>query len=140
MFLEYHHQHLQLQNNFSELMHLILSLNIDIEFHKTHEKEFNPSVAWHKCKDDNINQYQNKLDSLLLQINPNHEEWKCRDYKCKKHTAFVKEIHSKIVKICKEALDGTLPHISQNKDVKIIPGLNEHFKEHADRANMWHNI
>ena len=129
-----------LHNNFSDHIPLILTLNIDIEFHKTYEREFNPSVAWYKCNDMNIKQYQEKLDLLLLQIDPTHEAWKCRDFKCSKHTEFIKETHSKIVTICKEASDKTLTHTSQSKDVKIVPGWNEHVKEHADRALMWHNI
>ena len=129
-----------LHNNFSDHIPLLLTLNIDIEFHKTYEKEFNPSVAWYKCSDDNITQYQKELDLLLLQINPRHEALKCKDYNCTKHIEYIKEIHSKIVKISSEASGKTLPHTSQNKDIKIIPGWNEYVKEHADRASMWHNI
>ena len=44
------------------------------------------------------------------------------------------------MKISREASGKTLPHTSQKKDVKIIPGWNEHVKEHAERASMWHNI
>ena len=83
-------------------------------------------------------QYQKELDLLILQINPCDEAWKCKDYNCTKHVEYIKNIHSKIVKICKEASEKTLPHTSQNKDIKIIPGWNEHVKEHADRANIWH--
>ena len=75
-----------------------------------------------------------------MQINPCHEAFNCKDYKCTKHLEYIKEIHSKIVKISREASGKTLPHTSQKKDVKIIPGWNEHVKEHAERASMWHNI
>ena len=78
-----------LHNNFSDHIPLILTLNIDIEFHKTYEREFNPSVAWYKCSDENIKQYQKQLDTLLLQIDQTHEAWKCTDYKCNKHIEFI---------------------------------------------------
>ena len=129
-----------LHNNFSDHIPLKLTLKIDINFHKTYEREFNPTVAWYKCQDEDIKQYQNELDLLLLQINPTHEAWSCRDFKCNKHTDFIKETHRKIVKCCKEASDKTLPYTSQKKDVKIIPGWNEYVKEHAERAKLWHNI
>ena len=131
---------LPLHSNFSDHIPLLLTLSIDIEYHKTYEREFNPSVAWYKCTDENILQYQKELDLLLLEINPTHEAWKCKDYNCTNHTEYIKSIYSKIVKICKEASGKTLPHTSINKDIKIIPGWNEYVKEHADRANMWHNI
>ena len=129
-----------MHNNFSDHIPLILSLNIDIEFHKTYEREFKPSVAWYKCSNDNIKQYQTELNSILLQINPSHEAFKCRDYKCNKHTGFITETYSKIVEILSKASGETLPHTSQSKDAKIIPGWKEYVKEHSDRAHMWHNI
>ena len=104
------------------------------------EREFNPSVAWYKCKEENIKQYQKELDSLLLQIDPTNEAWRCTDYKCNKHIEFIKKTYSKIVEICQQASGETLPHTSQKKDVKIILGWNEYVKEHADRAQMWHSI
>ena len=136
--VQYETQHLH--NNFSDHIPLLITLKIDVEFHKTYEREFNPSVAWYKCSDDNITQYQTELDLLLLEINPRHEAWKCKDYSCTKHNDYIKNIHSKIVQISKMASEKTLPHTSQNKDLKIIPGWNEHVKEHAERAKMWHNI
>ena len=123
-----------LHNNFSDHIPLKMSLNIDVEFHKTHMREFNPSVAWYKCKEDNIKQYKNEMDTLLLQINPNHEAWGCRNFKCNKHIEFIQETHAKIVKILHEASGKTLPHTSQKKDIKIIPGWNEYVKEYSDRA------
>ena len=129
-----------LHNNFSDHIPLKMSLNIDVEFHKTHMREFNPSVAWYKCKEDNIKQYKNEMDTLLLQINPNHEAWGCRNFKCNKHIEFIQETHAKIVKILHEASGKTLPHTSQKKDIKIIPGWNEYVKEHSDRSKMWHDI
>ena len=41
-------------SNCSDHVPLVLSLDIDIEFHKTYEREFKPTVAWHKCNENNI--------------------------------------------------------------------------------------
>ena len=59
-----------LHDNFSDHVPLMISLNIDVEFHLTYERDFKPSVAWHKCDENHENNYKNTLDQLLLKINP----------------------------------------------------------------------
>ena len=63
----------------------ILSLDKEIHMHKTHAKEFKPSVAWHKCNNYKIGEYKSEFDRRLLQIDPTNEVWSCKDYKCTKH-------------------------------------------------------
>ena len=33
-----------------------------------------------------------------------------------------------------------LPHTSANQGRKVIPGWNEHVKEHTENSRMWHDI
>ena len=127
-------------NNTSDHIPLTLRLNIDIEYHKTYERNFKPCVQWHKCYDNNIKFYRDTLDELLLKSNPHHEALKCKEYKCTSHAKFIQEIHNDIISSISQASNISLPHTSKSIAKKIIPGWNEHVKEHSDRSKMWHDI
>ena len=127
-------------NNVSDHVPLRLNLNIDLEFHKTYKKEFNPAVQWHKCDDLKIGNYKDTLDQNLLKINPCHEALWCKQYKCIKHREFIHKLHNEIICHTSNASKRCLPHTSNKKQRKIIPGWNEHVKEHAERSKMWHEI
>ena len=127
-----------LHNNISDHIPLILKLNIDVEYHKTYEKEFKPCVAWHKCNQNNINHYKEVLDQSLLQFNPLHEALRCREYKCTQHIKYIHELHNNIINSCCHASKTCLPHTTQKNCKKVIPGWKEYVKEHSDIAKMWH--
>ena len=127
-------------NDFSDHFPVMLSLNIDVKYHETMKKEFTPCVAWHKCDDVNIASYRNKIDSLLLDVNPMHEALTCRNYKCSMHKEYINQLHSNIINICSEASKTCLPHSSGSKSRRTIPGWNEYVKEHADNAKVWHDV
>ena len=129
-----------LHNDFSDHYPLKLTLNIDIGNFKTTKKEFIPCVAWYKCSEASKDWYKDETDNLLLQINPNHEALRCRNYKCSLHTEYIHELYKNIIKICKEASAKCLPHTSLNNSNKVVPGWNEHVREHAENAKMWHDV
>ena len=131
-----------LDSNCSDHVPIILSLDKEIHTHKTHAKEFKPSVAWHKCDNHKIGEYKIEFDKRLLQIDPTNEAWTCKDYKCTKHSEFIQKQHSKIIELWLEASSQYLPHTSENADNghKIIPGWNEHVKEHKENAKFWHEL
>ena len=127
-------------NDFSDHFPVMLSLNIDVKYHETMKKEFTPCVAWHKCNDVNIESYRNKIDSLLLDVNPMHEALTCRNYKCSMHKESINQLHRCIINICSEASKTCLPHSSGSKSRRTIPGWNEYVKEHAENAKVWHDV
>ena len=127
-------------NDFSDHFPVMLTLNIDMKYHKTHKKEFRPCVAWHKCEDINIESYKEKIDNLLLQVNPMHEALTCSNHKCVIHTEHIRLLHNDIIDICSIASKACLPHTSNSKGMKIVPGWNEYVKEHADNARVWHDV
>ena len=128
-------------DNFSDHHPLVISLNIDIKQHETTEREFKPRVAWPICKNTDKECNQNKLDRLLLSINPLNEVFMCKNHKCTAHTANIHKIYADIISCCLEASDGSLPHTKNNsKNFTNMPGWIEHVKEHADRAKFWHYI
>ena len=129
-----------LHNNISDHDPLILRLNIDVEYHRTYERTFTPSVQWHKCNGNNINYFKDTLDNGLLKLNPSHEALRCRGYKCTKHYIFIQEIHDSIISNISIASNDSLPHTSKTNEQKIIPGWNEHVKIHSDRSKLWHEI
>ena len=129
-----------LYNNTSDHVPLTLKLNINVEYHRNYARNFKPSVQWHKCDGNNIKFYKDTLDKLLLNSNPCHEALKCKEYKCTKHSKFIQEIHNEIINNISQSSKISLPHTSEKSVKKIIPGWNEHVKEHADRSKMWHDI
>ena len=132
-----------LHNNFSDHIPLMLKLNIDVKFHETYEREFKPSVAWHKCNNRSIDTYKCKLDQLLLKINPQHDALKCRNYKCTLHKNYIQTLYKELIECCCDASKKCLPHTSlknDNKRSKTIPGWNEYVKEHAEKAKIWHDV
>ena len=50
-------------NDFSDHFPVILTLDINMKYHKMHKKEFKPSVAWYKCNDANIENYKKNTDN-----------------------------------------------------------------------------
>ena len=127
-------------NNVSDHVPLILNLSIDLEFHKTSKREFKPCVQWYKCDDNDINNYKTTLDQSLLTINPNHDALKCKQYKCINHLEYIHELYSDIISNMSNSSKRSLPHTSRKNVRKVIPGWNEHVKEHSDRAKLWHEI
>ena len=132
-----------LHNNFSDHIPLMLKLNIHVKFHETYEREFKPSVAWHKCNNRSIDTHKCKLDQLLLKINPQHDALKCRNYKCTLHKNYIQTLYKELIECCCDASNNCLPHTSlknDNKRSKTIPGWNEYVKEHAEKAKIWHDV
>ena len=66
-------------NDFSDHFPVMLTLDINIKYQKTHKKEFKPSVAWHKCDETNIENYKENMDNSLMQINPMQDALTCKD-------------------------------------------------------------
>ena len=126
--------------NGSDHVPLILNLNINLEFHKTSKREFKPCVQWYKCDENDIRNYKNTLDHSLLTINPNHDALKCKQYKCTRHSEYIQDLYSNIISNTSNSSKSTLPHTSRKKVRKVIPGWNEHVKEHSERAKLWHEI
>ena len=54
--------------NGSDHVPLLLTIDIDINMHKTCERVFKSSVAWQKCDNICIGEYKTTLDQKLLQI------------------------------------------------------------------------
>ena len=127
-------------NNLSDHFPIILTLDMDIEHFSSTKKVYRPSVAWHKCTGENITLYEQEIDIKLLQINPQHEGLKCKNYRCNLHNDFIYKLHNDIIKICCEVSKKCLPHTSINQGRKVIPGWNEHVKEHAENSRIWHDI
>ena len=127
-------------NNFSDHLPVILTLDIDIKYQKTHKKEFKPSVAWHKCEETNIENYKENTDNLLLLINPMQDALTCKDRKCIIHNEQIHQLHKQIIEVCNKASNACLPHTTGKNSRKVVPGWNEYVKEHAENAKVWHDV
>ena len=129
-----------LSNNVSDHVPLILNLNIDLEFHKTQKRDFQPTVQWHKCDTTSIKNYKETLDHELLKVNPCHEALRCKNYKCIQHNEFIHELYGKIINYTSNSSNICLPHTSDKNVRKVIPGWNEYVKEPAEESKKWHEL
>ena len=127
-------------NDFYDHFPIMITLDMNIEQFSSTRKVYRPSVAWHKCTDANVTLYKQEIDNKLFQINPQHEGLKCKNYSCNLHNAYIHKLHNDIIKICCEVSKNCLPHTSTNQGKKVIPGWNEHVKEHAENSKIWHDI
>merc|ERR1711874_391071 len=115
----------------------------DVSYLNTYKHEFKPSVAWHKCQVTHTDKYKMYLYQKLLAINPSNEALGCRNYSCPIHRKELQELHDNIVGCIKLASSNCLPHISDRKNKngrKVVPGWNEHVKEHVNNAKDWNDI
>ena len=76
----------------------------------------------------------------MLRINLHNEALLCRDIKCNIHTEDIQKLFKDVINICSHASTRCLPHTSLNNYKKVIPGWNEHVKEHAQNAKEWHDV
>ena len=51
-------------------------------------------------------------------------------------------LHNDIISSCSDASKASLPHTagSNSNGMKVVPGWNEHVKEHAENAKLWHDV
>ena len=132
-----------IMENKSDHIPITLRLNIDVDYLNTYKRDFKPSVAWPKCRVTHTDEYKDDLDKQLLTINPKSKALSCRNFRCKLHKNEIQEIHNNIVGCIKQASSNCLPHtsnVNSNKERKVVPGWNEHVKEHAINAKYWHDI
>ena len=130
-------------SNFSDHKPITLKLKMDVSYLNTFKREFKPSVAWHKCQVTHTDKYKMDLDQRLLSINPSNEALSCRNYSCPIHRKEIQELHDNIIGCVKLASSNCLPHTSDRKNKKerkVVPGWNEHVKEHAINAKDWNDI
>ena len=129
--------------NLSDHVPITLNINIDVAYLNTYKRDFKPNVAWPKCHATHIDEYKSDLDLQLLKINPKNEALCCRNFRCKLHKREIQELHNNIVGCIKQASSNSLPHTSNvngRQGRKVVPGWNEHVKEHAINAKYWNDI
>ena len=71
--------------DFSDHVPVSLELNINVDFFSETKRMNEPSTAWHKCTNDNLINYSDDLDRLLLRINIQHESLACNNIQCNRH-------------------------------------------------------
>ena len=66
----------------------------------------------------------------------------CNNYNCVIRSDKIHELHKDIIDICSKASKACLPHTagSNSNSMKVVPGWNEHVKEHAENAKLWHDV
>ena len=69
-----------------------------------------------------------------------HDALNCSNHKCGIYTEHTHLLYNDIINICSVASKACFPHTPGIKGMKIVLGCNEFVKEHADNANIWHDV
>ena len=128
-----------LANNFSDHFPVLLQLNIDIDYHTMDKISRSPNVAWHKCNNENIEQYKFEIDRLIGEINLNFDSFACTNWNCNIHKEDLCSWYNELVKVLLTASQISLPTTSNTEKRKVIPGWNELVKPKLENSLYWHN-
>ena len=134
------YESLFLVDDFSDHVPIKLELSININYSDVVSRAHISSTAWHKCSIYQKQEFINKLDSLLLQINIQHEAIACNGVNCTEHKDFINSLYSNIINYCISA-DEILPKTKANDHFKkndIVAGWNEFVSDHRKNALFWH--
>ena len=127
-------------DDFSDHVPIQLKLKINVKYYDAVPRTYTPSTAWHKCSNEQINEFSKVLDNLLLQINIQHEAITCNTLNCKQHNEFITKLYQDVINYCLTA-DNILPNTSSNSNnSNIVAGWNEYVREHRETALYWHHF
>ena len=62
-----------MNSDFSDHVPLCLETQIDVSYHGSFERKCKNNVAWHKCTEVHIENYNRELDKLISCIDFNHD-------------------------------------------------------------------
>ena len=133
------YESLFLVDDFSDHIPLKLELSVNVNYNDVVSRAHISSTAWHKCTNNQKQEYVNLLDSLLLQIDIQHEALTCDTVNCMTHKDYINSLYSDIIKFCTLA-DNVLPKTNNNNSKKtdIVVGWNEYVSDHRKNALFWH--
>ena len=129
-----------LANNFSDHIPIVLQVNVDIDYHKMHNITARPNVAWHRCNDENLAQYEYEIDRLISETSLDFDVFACSDLDCKLHKDKLCEWYSEVVRILLTASQSSLPMTSSRDKPKVIPGWNDIVKPKLENSLYWHRV
>ena len=87
------YESLFLVEDFSDHVPLRLELSVNVNYNDVVSRTHISSTAWHKCTINHKQDYVNKLENLLLQINIQHEAIACNVANCTKHKDFINSLY-----------------------------------------------
>ena len=127
-----------LVDDFSDHVPLKLELDINTNYDDEVSRAHTSSTAWHKCTSIQKQEYVQKLDNLLLQINIQHEAITCNKVNCTRHNGFIEKLYHDIIKYC-IAADDILPKTNPKQEKKdSVAGWNEYVSDNRKNALFWH--
>ena len=100
----------------------------------------NQQPLWHKMKDEHLKTYRNIMDTLL------HEDDRsgisCNNFKCTdiNHLKDIDELSTKVVQVCLQAADESIPSKASIEKEKVIPGWDRIVDKPRKDARFWHAI
>ena len=127
-------------DDFSDHVPISLNMNIDIEYYSETVRANVPSTAWHRCTGNQLLNFSDELDSLLLSLNIQHEALMCSDVNCTSHKGAIAILHKQLVDVLLSC-DNILPKTGVSSQThNIVAGWNEYVKEHKEEAMFRHQI
>ena len=126
--------------DFSDHVPISLNMNINIEYYSETVRANVPSTAWHRCTGNQLLNFKDELDSLLLSLNIQHEALTCSDFNCTSHKNAIAILHTQLVDILLSC-DNNLPKTGVSSQThNTVAGWNEYVKEHKEEAMFRHQI
>ena len=127
-------------DDFSDHVPISLNMNINIEYYSETVRSNVPSTAWHRCTGNQLLNFKDELDSLLLGLNIQHEALTCNDFNCTSHKNAIAILHTQLVDVLLSC-DTNLPKTGVSSQThNTVAGWNEYVKEHKEEAMFRHQI
>lgn len=102
-----------------------------------------PKPAWHKAKQENLNNFKNEFQTSLSDISVPHESFCCRDLHCKRkeHIISLDTYTLAVLAALEEATRSKIPTTSTAKMKDLVkPGWLEQVKPIRDDMLFWHSV
>ena len=116
----------------SDHVPLILTLDIDLVHNATIERTYATNVSWQKASDDDISNYKNRLDKLLVDVHCDNDVFNCQNRFCTGHKDALCSVYRAYISAT-EYISTTAP-----PSVKSVPGWNEYIVSLMKESLYWH--
>ena len=125
-------------------MPLYLNLDINCDYLKTKEKEYNPKIAWYKVDINDDQKYKSVLNKELNKISVPYEALNCKQFNCNEHCTEINEFTNQVVGSCISAGYSSFPVTENNKPCSkkknIKAGWNDFCRDKKEIALHWHHM
>jgi exonuclease III len=96
-------------------------------------------VDWKKASEQQLHNYNEKIETSLRRINVPLDALRCSQLFCTNHQTALSMFYNSIINVCINVADETIPH-SNRAINRPIPGWNAKAVEPRENALFWHTL